>query len=154
MIEMLRVRVPAGAAGEFSSELILCADFYPVSFPRRVTAVARKRPRSFRQKCGWQVTPKHAYTIEWHTPLSQRSRGGLTMLSRHKVGTYKGSEITRNSSGNTQSEYLSTLSHSGLIMALKKLDWCARADLHLIKKKKCRQEINRQTYHHNPRKRG
>ena len=27
------------------------------------TAVARKRPRSFCQKCRWQVTAKHAYTL-------------------------------------------------------------------------------------------
>ena len=30
----------------------------------RVTAVARKRPRSFYQKCRWQVAPKHAYTFD------------------------------------------------------------------------------------------
>ena len=29
-----------------------------------VTAVARKRPQSFCQKCRWQVTPKHAYTFD------------------------------------------------------------------------------------------
>jgi len=29
----------------------------------RVTAVVRKRPRSFCQKCRWQVTAKHAYTL-------------------------------------------------------------------------------------------
>ena len=29
----------------------------------RVTAVARKRPRSFCQKCRWQVTAKHPYTL-------------------------------------------------------------------------------------------
>ena len=34
-----------------------------------------------------------------HTPLTQRSRRGLTMLSRHSVRTYKGNEFTRNSSG-------------------------------------------------------
>ena len=34
VIERLRVRIPAGAAGEFSSlELTLCADSYPVSVP-------------------------------------------------------------------------------------------------------------------------
>ena len=32
-------------------------------FHPRVTAVARKRPRLFCQKCRWQVTPKHAYTF-------------------------------------------------------------------------------------------
>ena len=33
-------------------------------FHPRVTAVARKRPRSFCQKCRWQVIPKHAYTLD------------------------------------------------------------------------------------------
>ena len=33
-------------------------------FHPRVTAVARKRPRSFCQKYKWQVTPKHAYTLD------------------------------------------------------------------------------------------
>ena len=33
-------------------------------FHPRFTVVARKRPRSFCQKCGWQVTPKHAYTLD------------------------------------------------------------------------------------------
>ena len=41
-------------------------------FHPRVTAVARKRPRSFYQKRRWQVTAKHAYTLrmwlcmKWH----------------------------------------------------------------------------------------
>ena len=29
-----------------------------------ITAVARKRPWSFCQKCRWQVTPKHAYNLD------------------------------------------------------------------------------------------
>ena len=33
-------------------------------FHRRVTAVARERPRSFCQKCRWQVTPKYANTFD------------------------------------------------------------------------------------------
>ena len=43
-----------------------------VSVPPRVTAVARKRSRSFCQTCGWQVTAKHVYTLrmwlcmKWH----------------------------------------------------------------------------------------
>ena len=43
---------------------------YP--FHPRVTTVARKRSRSFCQKCRWQVTAKHAYTLrmwlcmKWH----------------------------------------------------------------------------------------
>ena len=85
----VRVRYPAGAAGGFS----VCADFYSVSVPPRVTAVVRKRPRSFRQKRRWQT----------HTPLTQRSRSGLTMpLSGHSVGTLSGNELTCNSSENTR----------------------------------------------------
>ena len=33
------------------------------SFHHRVTAVACKRPRSFCQKCGWQVTAKYTCTL-------------------------------------------------------------------------------------------
>ena len=33
-------------------------------FHFRVTAATRKRFRSFCQKCRWQVTPKHAYTLD------------------------------------------------------------------------------------------
>ena len=43
-----------------------------VGFCHRITAVARKRSPSFCQKCRWQVTAKHAYTLrmwlcmKWH----------------------------------------------------------------------------------------
>ena len=53
--------------------------YYPICnrnrnlpFHPRVTAVARKRSRSFCQKCTWQFTAKHAYTLcmwlcmKWH----------------------------------------------------------------------------------------
>ena len=33
-------------------------------FHPHVTTVARKRPRSYFQKCRWQVTPKHAHTLD------------------------------------------------------------------------------------------
>ena len=61
VIERLRVRVPAGAAGQSSLSVLtlLRCPFY-----HRVTAVARKRPRSSYQKCRRQVTPKHAYTLD------------------------------------------------------------------------------------------
>ena len=65
VIERLRVRIPAGAAGEFSSpDLTFYADSHSVSIATRVTALARKRPRSFCQKCKWQVTPKHEYILD------------------------------------------------------------------------------------------
>ena len=65
VIERSRFRVPAGAAGEVSSPWsALCAEvLFRYPFPSRVTAVARKRSRSFCQKCRWQVTANtHAYT--------------------------------------------------------------------------------------------
>ena len=37
--------------------------FFLYPFHPRVTAVARKRPRSFCQKCRWQVTAKYACTL-------------------------------------------------------------------------------------------
>ena len=49
-----------------------CWLLFRYSFHPRVTAVARKRSRSFCQKCRWQVTAKHAYTLrmwlclKWH----------------------------------------------------------------------------------------
>ena len=64
-------KVPAGAAGEFSSPWSsFCADSYfgirstPV-LPPHVTTVVHKRSRSFCQKCRWQVTPKHTCGFEW-----------------------------------------------------------------------------------------
>ena len=49
MFERLRVRIPVGAAGEFSSpESTLCADSYSVSVP----SPSR------------QVIPKHAFTFD------------------------------------------------------------------------------------------
>ena len=50
----------------------LCWLLFWYLFHPRVTAAARKRPRSFCQKCKWQVTAKHACTLpmwlcmKWH----------------------------------------------------------------------------------------
>ena len=56
----------------FSRVNFLCWLLLWYPFHPHVTAVARKRPRSFRQKCRWQVTAKRAYTLrmwlcmKWH----------------------------------------------------------------------------------------
>ena len=65
MIERSRVRIPAGTAGEFSSPgSTFCADsYFGIRSTETVTTVARKKSRSFCQKCRWQVTAKHAYTL-------------------------------------------------------------------------------------------
>ena len=54
-----------GTAGEifFSRVDFLCWLLFRYPFHPRVTTVARKKSRSFCQKCRWQVTAKHAYTL-------------------------------------------------------------------------------------------
>ena len=97
MIERLRVRIPAGAAGEFSSaELTMCATLIWRPFHPRVTAVASKRPRSFCQKYGWQVTPKHAYTLD-----PSKSEWADYATVQAECGNLSGNELTRNWSGNS-----------------------------------------------------
>ena len=74
-------KVPSSSPGRsggrifFSRANFLCWPLVRYPFHPRVTAVARKRPRSFFQKCRWQVTAKHAYTLpmwfwmKWHCKL-------------------------------------------------------------------------------------
>ena len=81
-------------------------------FHPRVTAVARKRPRSFCKKCRWRVTPKHAYT------LTHRSRSGLTMpLSRQSVGIYQEASSHATRQGTLDHSRLNSLNHCGLMVA-------------------------------------
>ena len=90
VIERLRVRVPARAAGQFSSpQLTFCADSYSVSVPSRVTGVTRKRPRSFCRKFKWQVILKHAYVLdptksEWAVYTVQALSWNLSGKRSHK----------------------------------------------------------------------
>ena len=75
MIERSWVWVLAGAPGEFYSPGSTCADLFRYLFDPCVTAVARKRSRSFCHKCRWQVTAKHTHTLpmwlwmKWHCNL-------------------------------------------------------------------------------------
>ena len=149
----MRVRIPAVAAGDFSSpESTLCADPYSVSpFHPRVTAVARERPRSFCQKCSWQTTHKHAYIFD---PTKSQWADYATVQAY--CGNLLGNELTRNSSGNTRSrssqlaEPLWTdpglksgiIAHE-LISTFKKR-----------RKEKRRRRMNRRTFSQIPRKRG
>ena len=64
-------------------------------FHTRVTAVARKRPRSFCQTCRWQVTTKRAYTLD-PTKLERTDYAAV----QAKSGNLSGNELTRNLSGN------------------------------------------------------
>ena len=86
MIERLRVQIPAGAVGEFSSpELTLWADSL---FGVPSISVL---PQWHVKGTGHSATSAdgrlHQQT---HTPLIQQSQSGLTMLlSRHSVRTYQ-----------------------------------------------------------------
>ena len=114
LIKRLQVRIPAGAAEEFSSlELTLCADSYLVSVPPSVLPQWHiKDPGHSAKSAGGGL---HLNT---HTTLTHRSRSGLTMpLSRQSVGTYQetSSHATRQETlGNSRP---SSLSHCGLILA-------------------------------------
>ena len=93
--------------GELCVLTLIRCPFHPC-----VTAVARKRPQSFCQKCSGRL---HLNT---HTPLTQWSQSGLTMLlSRHSVGTYAETNIHSTCHGTFGHSHLSSLSHCGLIMA-------------------------------------
>ena len=109
VIERLWVWIPAGAAAEFSSpELTLCDDSYSVSVPQLHLEDTRHSARSAHSRL----------QLNTHTPLTQRSRNGLTMpLSRLSVGAYQetGSHATRQ--GTLSHSRLSSLSHCGLILA-------------------------------------
>ena len=77
----------------FVLTLIRCP-FHP-----RVTAVACERPWSFCQKCRWQVTPKHVYTLG---PSKLEWADYATVLA--ECGNLSGNELTCNLSGNTWSQ--------------------------------------------------
>ena len=56
-----------------SPGLTFCADSFWYSFHPHVTTAAHKKSRSFCQKCRWQITAKHAYTL--HMWLCMKSHG-------------------------------------------------------------------------------
>ena len=64
-------------------------------FHPRVTTVARKRPRSSCPKYRWQVTPKHAYTLD-----PTKSEWADYAAVQAKNGNLSGNELTRNLTGN------------------------------------------------------
>ena len=148
----LRVPIPAGATGEFSfAESTLCAlircPFHPPPPHPRVTAVARKRPRSFCQKsrsfcqkCRWQVTPKHAYTLD-----PSKSELADYAAVQEECENPSGNELTRNTSGNTRSQSSQLAEPPSTDPGLKSGIMCAS-------EKSGR--INGQTFSPNPRTRG
>ena len=64
-------------------------------FHPHVTAVACKRPWSFCQKCRWQVTHKHAYTLD-----PTKSEWADYAVIQAWCGNISRNKLTRNLSGN------------------------------------------------------
>ena len=118
-------------------------------FHPRVTAVARKRPRSICQKCWWQVTPRHAYTLD-----PTKSEWADYAAVQALYGNLSGNELTRDLSGNTwsQSSQLAEplWTDPGLKSGISLLELIST----LRKKKKTREKIICRTFSPNPRTRG
>ena len=108
MIARLRDRIPAGAAGEISSpEFYFDVSFTPVLAQWHV-----------KDSCDSAKSAGGRLQLNTHTPLTQRSRSGLTMpLSRHSVGTYQETSSHATRQGTLGHSRLSSLSHCGLILA-------------------------------------
>ena len=88
-------------AGKLSSpELTFRADSYSMSAPHPLQQWHVKDPGHSVKSAGGRLHQ------DMHTPLTQQSWSGLTMLmSRHGEGTYQEmNELTCNSSRNTQSQ--------------------------------------------------
>ena len=60
-----------------------------ISVPPCITTASHERPKSFSQKCRWQVTLQP----NTNTPLTQWSWSGLTVLSRHSVRSHHGNKL-------------------------------------------------------------
>ena len=91
--------------------------------------------------------------LNTHTPLTHRSRSGLTMpLSRQSVGIYQETSSHATRLGTLGHSRLSSLSHHGLILAQRVELVCASYSPLL---KKCRwRGMNSRTSSQNPRKQG
>ena len=81
----------------FSAALTFCADTDSVSIPPSRLLQWHVKDLGHSAKSADAMLQLYIQTF-----LTQGSRSGLTMLSRHNLGTYKENELTRNSSGNTR----------------------------------------------------
>ena len=114
MIEGLRVQIPAGAAGECSSsEFTLYVDsFIGVRSTPVLPQGHVKDPSHFAKSAGDRLH------LNAHTPLTQRSRSGLTMpMSWHSFETYRETSSHATRQGTLRYSRLSSMSHCGLILA-------------------------------------
>ena len=103
-----------------------------------VKAVAGKGPWSLCQKCRWQVTPKHAYSLD---PMKSKWTDYATV--QVLCGNLSGNKLTCNSSGNTQPQ-LSELAEPLWIDPGLKSEFSV-CDLISTNYKECRRRIIRRS---------
>ena len=145
------VYIFCGAAGEvlLHSQLCVCVlTLIRCPFHPRVTAVARKRPRSFCPKCRWQVTPEHAYSLD-----PTKSEWADYVAIQALCGNLSGNELTRNSLGNTRSQSSQVAEPLWTDPGLKS-GISVRELVSTKKKKKRRRAMICRTFSPNPRTRG
>ena len=108
----------------------MCADSYAVSVaPPVVLQWHVKDPDHSAKSAGGRL---HLNT---HTPLTQQSWSGLTMLlSRHSVGTYQETSSHASHQGTHGHSHLNSLSHCGLIL-IKRVELVCASLSPLFKKK-------------------
>ena len=95
-MERLRVRIPAEAAGEFSSpELTLCAESYSVTVPPSGYRSGTQKTPVILPIVQWKFTPKYAYTFD-----PTKSEWADYTAVQAWCGNLSANELTRNLSGN------------------------------------------------------
>ena len=85
-----------GGRNFFSSVNFVCRLFFGVRSTPVLPQWHVKDPGHSAKSAGGMIH------INTHTPLSQRSRSGPTMLSRYSVETHQGNDPAGNSAGNTR----------------------------------------------------
>ena len=126
--------------------------FIQCPFHPRVTAVARKRLRSFCQKCRWQVTSKHEYTLD-----PTKSEKADPAAVQAYCGNLLGNELTRNSSGNIRSQSSQLAeplwTDPGLKSGISVRELISNKKNKNRRRKKRRRGMNGRTFSQNPRTR-
>ena len=109
MIERLRVWTWAGVPGEVSSPEFVCWCSFSVCFTPMLLQWHVKDPGHSAKKCWWQVTAKHAYTLD---PTKLEWADYAAVWDRIRKSAH-----TQLCQGTLGRSCLSLLSHCGLILA-------------------------------------
>ena len=101
----------------FSRVDFLCWLLFQYPFHPRVTTVARKRSRSFCQKCRWHVTAKHAYTLrmwlcmKWHGAWLYTVYTERAEMAAISCGTSHASAVVHHFGGYSKTRYKKLVTH-------------------------------------------